>query len=430
MAVGLAVSAGFVSADDWTGFRGNNSDGKSAEANLLAQWPDDGPELIWTADALGTGFSSVSISGDHLFTCGDIGDEQCVFCVSTVDGSEVWRSAVDASNENDFAGTRSTPALSDGKVYVLTTAAVLCCLNAEDGELLWKKDLAAECDARIMLAKGQWEWQFSESPLIDENRVVVTPGGAGAVMMAFDKDSGDELWRCDVPEIGELGCDGAGYSTAVISNACGVKQYVQVVGRGVIGVEAETGRFLWGYNRIANDVANISSPVVDGNYVFASTGYQTGAALLELSTSAAGDFEVEERYFLTHDIFQNHHGGFILHDGCIFGGQGHKMGLPVCIELETGEVQWGPVRNRGRESAAICFADGHLYYRYQNGLMVLIEANRSEYVEKSSFMIPDVEQPSWSHPVVCGGKLYLKEQGRLHCYDISEEDRGTTASGS
>jgi outer membrane protein assembly factor BamB len=253
---------------------------------------------------------------------------------------------------------------------------------------------------------------------VDGDRVIVTPGAKGAALVALDKNTGKEVWRTAVPDLGAKGKDGAGYSSVVISNAAGVKQYVQLLGRGLVGVRASDGKFLWSYNRVANDVANISTPVIKGDYVFASTGYQTGAVLLKLE-AAAGGVAAKEVYFLEPKTFQNHHGGFVLVGDYIYGGHGHNKGFPICIELATGKVVWGgDTRNEGTGSAAVVYADGNLYFRYQNGLMVLIEATPTAYTEKGSFSIPDVKNPSWPHPVVVGGRLYLREQDTLYVYDV------------
>ncbi len=420
--VGLicTVAASAV-ADDWPRFRGTAGDGKSPETGLLSEWPEGGPNLVWEATGLGAGYSSVAVAGDRIYTLGDIDGKQNAFAISLETGELVWQQEIGDGNTGDFTGSRSTPTFDEGLLYCLTTEAVLVCLNADNGQVEWQSDLVEDFGAQIMLAKGKWEWRFSESPLVDGDRVIVTPGAADAMMVALDKKTGSEIWRSAIPNLGNRGMDGAGYCSAVISNACGVRQYVQLVGRGVIGVRADTGQFLWGYNRVANDVANISSAVVTGDKVFASTGYQTGSAGLHLTRADDGTFEAEEMYFLDHRKFQNHHGGFVGHDGYIYGGHGHKMGLPVCIRLEDGETMWGPRRNQGRSSAAVCLADGHLYFRYQNGLMVLIEATPDEYREKGSFMIPRVRAESWSHPVISGGRLYLKEQDRLLCYDIAAD---------
>lgn len=417
----ITISTGVLSlqGQDWPGFRGTNGDARSPETGLLTEWPADGPELLWTAEDVGEGYSSVAIQGQDVFTIGDRDDGQYVFRLSADDGSRVWEQKIGGINTESYSGSRSTPNIHDGLVYCLNTEAVLYCLDAKNGDIVWQKDLVSAFGAQIMLAKGQWQWKFSESPVIDGEHVIVSPGAADAGIVALNRRTGDEVWRCSIPGLGEKGQDGAGYSTAVIGNACGVRQVVQMTGRGVVGVDAESGKFLWGYNRVANDVANISSPVVTGDLVFASTGYQTGAALLELSRNSDGTFEVHEKYFLPPTVFQNHHGGFVLHEGHIYGGHGHKLGLPICIRLEDGNVQWGPIRNEGTASAAVCIAKDRLYFRYQNGLMVLIEATPQGYVEKGSFMIPRVRRESWSHPAISNGKLYLKEQDQLHCYDIS-----------
>jgi outer membrane protein assembly factor BamB len=232
--------------------------------------------------------------------------------------------------------------------------------------------------------------------------------------------TGKEVWRAAIPDLGPKGKDGAGYSSVVVSRAAGIKQYVQLLGRGLVGIRAEDGKFLWGYNRVANDVANVATPVAHVNWVFASTGYQTGSAFLELTRAPSGDaLRVNEVYFLDAKTFQNHHGGFVLVANKIYGGHGHGKGFPICVELTTGRVVWGgDVRNAGSGSAAVAYADGNLYFRYENGVVVLIRATPDGYQEKGTLTIPDVRNPSWSHPVIAGGRLYLREQDAVYAYDI------------
>jgi outer membrane protein assembly factor BamB len=273
-----------------------------------------------------------------------------------------------------------------------------------------------------MLAPGPTTWKYSESVRVDQGRGIATPGSNDAALVAFGADEGEELWRTTLPSFGEAGVDGAGYSSVVVSEACGVRQYVQLLGRGVIGVEASSGRFLWGYDRIANKIANIATPLVQDDLVFASTGYNTGSALLRLECGGETGVSAREVYFLEHTRLQNHHGGLVLHDGYVYTGTGHNKGFPIAVELATGEAAWGPIRNEGRDSAAIAYADGRLYLRYQDGLVLLIDASPEGYVEQGSFRIPEVEKPSWPHPVVAGGRLYLREQDRLYVYDISAAD--------
>jgi outer membrane protein assembly factor BamB len=204
---------------------------------------------------------------------------------------------------------------------------------------------------------------------------------------------------------------------------------VQLIGRGLVGIEAASGRFLWGYNRVANDVANIATPLIKDDLVFASTGYGTGAALVRLAADGDG-IRADEVYFLEAETFQNHHGGLILHDGHVYTGTGHNTGFPIAVSFETGEVAWGPIRNEGQSSAAIAYADGRLYMRYQNGLMILVEATAEGYRESGSFMIPEVEKESWPHPVITDGRLYLREQDTLWVYDVSSSGRAANPASA
>jgi len=406
---------------DWPQWRGRNRDGKSTDTGLLQEWPADGPPLSWTASGLGRGFSSVSLANGVLFTMGDLGNDQHVIALREEDGSLLWKTRIGPAwaDPSLYPGSRSTPTVDGDRIYALGTEGDLACLRAATGEVLWTRSLPREFGGTVMLARAGVEWKYAESPLVDGDRVVVTPGGPTAAIAALDKNDGKEVWRATVPELGERGNDGAQYSSIVVSEGAGVKQYVQLIGRGLVGIRAEDGKFLWGYNRIANDVANIPTPIVSGDYIFGSTGYQTGAALLELRPASDG-VEAREVYFLPAGTFQNHHGGVILHDGYLYAGSGHNSGLPVAARFETGEVAWGPIRNDGRNSASIAYADGRLYFRYQDGLVLLVEATPEAYRERGSFRIPEVENPSWPHPVVAGGRLYLREQERLYAFDVRD----------
>lgn len=212
--------------------------------------------------------------------------------------------------------------------------------------------------------------------------------------------------------------DGAGYSSMVISRAGGTKQYIQLVGCGVIGVRASDGKLLWRYRDVANGTANIPTPVISGDYVFSSSAYGAGSALLRLVRSD-DDIHAEEAYFLDAKTLQNHHGGMVLVDKHLYLGHGHGKGFPTCVELETGEIAWGgKQRGPGSGSAAVTYYDGHLIFRYQSGEVALIEATPEEYRLQGTFKPEFVEGPSWSHPVVAGGRLYLREQDKLMCYDL------------
>ncbi len=407
-----------VMADDWPQWRGPERNGKSAETGLLSSWPEGGPPLVYRVSGLGNGYSSLAVVGDHVFTLGDVGEKQYLLAFQRSDGKPAWKAEIGKAWDDRYLGARSTPTVDGDRIYVIGTDGDLVAVETATGKELWRRHLAKDFGGFLMQAQGSIDWRFAESPLVDGDRVIVTPGHADAALVALDKKTGKEIWRAKVPPLGEAGLDGAGYSSVVISNAGGVKQYVQLLGRGVVGVEAETGRFLWGYNRVANAIANIATPLIDGDDVIASTGYETGTALLHVEAKEGGGLAAKEVYFLDAPTMQNHHGGLILHEGYLYTGTGHNKGFPLCVEKATGKVAWGPIRNEGRDSAAIVYADGHLYLRYQNGQMILVEATPEEYRERGSFMIPDVEQFSWSHPVISDGRLYLREQDHLFVYDI------------
>jgi outer membrane protein assembly factor BamB len=403
-------------ADDWPQWRGPQRNGKSAETGLLKEWKEGGPPLAWQVSGLGGGFSSLAVTGGRIYTLGDLEGSQQVLALDAANGKLLWKTSIGPVWEDEYGGSRSTPTVDGGQVFVVSTEGDVVCLEAASGKKVWSRSLAKDFGGRMMVINGT-HWKFSESPLVDGDRVIVTPGAKAAALVALDRKTGAEVWRAAMPDLGPKGADGAGYSSVVVSQGAGVKQYVQLVGRGLIGVDAATGKFLWGYNKVANDVANISTPIVDGDHVFAATGYGTGGALVELRKSGEG-VAADEVYFLPADTFQNHHGGMVLDRGYVFAGSGHNKGFPVSIKLADGKLAWGPIRNQGQGSAAVTFADGHLYMRYQNGLVVLVEATPEGYREKGSFKIPGVNHPSWSHPVVAGGKLFVREQGSLYVYDL------------
>lgn len=407
-------------AADWPQWRGIHRDGKSAETGLLQEWPEGGPPLAWKASGIGGGFSSVSVAGGRIFTMGDLDDGQYVFALSQEDGSHIWRTKVGPTWEDSFLGPRSTPTTDGDHIYVVNTEGDVICLESATGKEVWRRSMVEDFGSFMMQAMGTTDWKYAESPLVDGDRVIVSPGVTDAAMVALDKKSGEEIWRAEIGRVGSMGAYGAAYSSVVISHGAGVKQYVQFIGRGVIGIEAETGKYLWGYNPVANDIANIATPLVVGDYVFASSGYGTGAALVKLTSDGEGGVDAEEVYFLEADTFQNHHGGMILHEGYVYTGTGHNKGFPIAVKLEDGSVAWGPERNKGQNSAAITYADGRIYFRYQNGLMILVEATPEEYREHGSFTIPEVSKPSWPHLVIADGKLLVREQDDLYCYDVRQ----------
>jgi outer membrane protein assembly factor BamB len=396
-----------VSATEWPRWRGPNNNGISMETGLLRQWPEGGPPLAWSTRGLGRGYSSIAISQGKLITMGKKSGGTMLICVSADNGSPLWELPIGGNKDPNCTPTVDP----DSKlVFALTSEGVLVCADIETGREIWRKDFESDLKGRMMSG-----WGYSESPLVDGDRLICTPGSDRGVMAALDKRSGEVVWQTPMPG------GTAGYSSPVISNGGGVKQYVTLVGKGLIGVRAADGKLLWNYPAIANSTANVPTPIVGGDYVFGSSGYNDGgSALLRLTPAPRGEVNFQEVYYKRNSDIQNHHGGMVLIGDHVFMGHGHNNGFPLCLDLRSGRTMWGPERGPGKGSAAIVAADGHLYFRYEDGVMALIEANPQKYNLKGTFAIKSNNGKSWSHPVIASKKLFLRDQDELHCYDIAE----------
>ena len=401
--------------DSWPQWRGPNRDGHSEAKGLRWNWSDQAPSLLWTAEGMGRGYSSVSVDDGMIYTTGNTDAGQSVVAVST-DGDVQWTQPLtDTAPKHGYGGARCTPSIDGEHLYVVGSNGGIYCLRRGDGSIVWEK-LFKDWGGKMMSG-----WGFSESPLVDGDWVLCTPGGKDAMMVALNKNTGDLIWAAEMPE-GEFGSgkDGAGYSSIVVSQAAEVKQYVQLTGRGALGVRASDGKVLWVYNKVANGTANIPTPLIDGDYVFCSTGYGTGSALLKLSKDGDG-VKAEEQYFLGKNDLQNHHGGMVLHEGHVYCGHGHNKGFPICVNLKSGETVWGGnIRGEGNGSAAAAIADGHLVLRYQTGEVAAIKASPTEYTLVGSFKPEFQEDKSWAHPVIVGSRMYLREQDKLMCFDLAK----------
>ena len=396
-----AAPAGKTRAPDWPQFRGPKRDDVSAEKGLLKSWPKGGPRLLWKGTGVGQGFSSVSVAGDKVFTMGDEGGSSHVFALNRSTGKKAWEARVGRAGGN-YAGTRCTPTVDGTRVYALGQFGDLVCLEASTGEEVWRKNLPKDFGGSV------GGWNYSESPLVDGGKLVCTPGGRTATLVALDKKTGAVLWK-SAPG------DSAAYSSPVVSEACGVRQYVQLTANGVVGVSARDGRQLWRYDRFSGNTANVPTPVVLGDRVFCAAGYGRGGALLTLS-GGAGRIKVKEEYCKPE--LTNKHGGVVVVGDYAFGDT-DDSGKPWCAEWRTGKRRWVRAgRGKGAGSASLTYADGNLYVHYANGWVALVPASPGGYAEKGTFKVPNADTNSWAHPVVVGGRLYLREKGVVWCYDV------------
>lgn len=356
--IGLAIlcwdSRG-SNADDWPQWRGPRRDGVSSEIGLMQSWPAGGPKVAWQAVGLGTGYSSVIVGQGRLFTMGRKESDVVMFALDEATGKTVWMRKIGETSRHPC----STPTLDGDLLYALDPDGDLVCLEAATGEVVWQISFIEKFSGRMMSGRG-----YGESPLVDGQRLICTPGGPDAAIVAIDKLTGSVIWKAAIPELGSRGKDGAGFSSIVITEAAGLRQYVQLVGRDVVGIDARNGRFLWGFNPIANETANIPTPVVHNEFIFAANGYTAGSVLLKLVADnglngADQGVKAEIVYTLSGNQFQNHHGGFVRLGDFLFSGHGNNNGLPTCLEFRSGRVIWKR-RGPGVGSASVVAADGRL----------------------------------------------------------------------
>ncbi len=418
------VCGSLATAADWPAFRGPNRDGLSPETGLLQQWPKEGPKQVWTAKNLGLGFGTPSVADGKIFGIGTRDGKDGVWALKESDGSEVWFTpfADPTKVRNNTNGPGGTPTYHDGKVYAVSLGGTLVCLDAEKGKEQWKKSYVTDFGGKVPA------WGYNDSPLVDGDKLICAPCGGKAAVVALKLKDGEVVWKTDAGTIG----DGAGYSSPLKATFNKVPMYVVLLGdkAGVVGVSAETGKVLWQYTgkAAAGGVAQIPIPIVKDDKVWVSCSYGGGAALLQIVPKGTDGFEVKELKAYKIDALNNHHGGMVLVGDHVYFGHGRNDGNPVCVDFKTGEIKWGPEKNAagGSRSAAVLAADGRLIFRYENGVMVLIEPNPKELKVVSSFKLPKADQPqphdkSWPHPVIVNGKLLVRDQTVMYCYDVKEK---------
>jgi len=396
--VGLFFAAGIAADKDWPQWQGPDRTNISTETGLLKEWPSSGPAEVWSIAGIGEGFGSVSIKGDRIYVQGTKADQSVLHCLNRADGKLIWTTPLGRMGSNDKGnGPRGTPTVEENRVYVLTENGDLACIDADIGTTEWAFNILERYNGSNI------KWLISESPLVDGSNLIVTPGGENAGIVALDRLTGETVWVTK-----ELS-DAAGYSSCIAVDVQGIRTIMTITAGAGVGVRAGDGKLMWRYEKVANRVANIATPVFFDDKVFYTSDYGTGCALLQLKAEN-GMVKAEEIYF--NQNMKNHHGGVVLVDGYLYG---FSSAILTCIDFNSGILRW---QDRSVGKGCLTYADGHLYLMSETNLVALAEANPDKYVEKGRFEIADQGIQSWAHPVVCDGKLYIRNQGTLTVYDI------------
>lgn len=434
----LAASAGFfvlaaaavspALANDWPQWQGPDRDAKSAEEGLLQEWPEGGPAIAWKATNLGGGDSAPAIAAGVVYGMSARDGDEIVWALSEADGSEVWTARLGAAFDQNFPqskeGPGGTPTVDGDRIYAIGMGGTLSCLETATGDIVWQRSMHDEFGGAVPA------WSFRESPLVDGGKVICTPGGKDAMIVALDKETGQTLWTCADPDAKEpapqeesggrrprIPESGASYASVIAIDFEGERQYVQMTATSLVGVSAD-GELLWQYQRPANRMRiNCSTPIFHDGLVFASSAYGNGGGAVRLTKAADGGVTADEVYFTSR--MQNHHGGMIVLDGVLYGANGgNGGGFLTALDFATGDVVW---REREAPKGGLAYADNRLYLRGEGGELVLIEPSREEYLERGRFQQPDrTDKPAWAHPVVANGRLYVRDQGTMYVYDVAE----------
>ncbi len=398
--VGIAISlvhqAMAQSAANWPQWRGPNRDGISKETGLLKQWPAEGPPLAWKATGAGRGYSSFSMSNGRMYTMGLRGDREFIVAFDVATGKEVWASPHGTAFRNDRGdGPRGTPTIDGDRIYALGGNGDLSALEAKTGKVIWSKNVLKEFGGTNI------RWGISESPLVMGNKLLVNAGGPGASIVALNKTNGAVIWKSQSDE--------AGYSSGIPIQLNGGTQVIFFTAERAVGLDPNDGKLLWEYSKPSNNVANVATPVVRANRVFISSDYGTGGGVVEINP----DNKAQEIWFTKE--MRTHHSSAVLIGDHLYG---FSSAILTAVKFDTGEIAW---KDRSVGKGSLVFADGHLYCFSENGVVGLVEATPTGYKEKGRFKIQQDSLPTWTHPVVAGGRLYLRDQDTIYAYDVREK---------
>jgi len=383
--------------ENWPQWCGPNRDSISPDKRLLKRWPEGGPRLLWKATGIGIGYSSPVVCDDTVYITGDIGDD-LVITAFDMKGKEKWKVVHDkAWTAERYPGSRSTPTIDGGKLYLLSAHGLVGCYSARTGAKRWTVDL------KERFKRKPPGYGYSESLLVYKDLVIVTPGGENCIV-ALDKSNGRTVWTSQGLN------EGANFSSPIGFTYKRIPMIVTMTAKAMVCVDARTGWLLWRNERVAETTRAIcATPVYYDGYVFGATGYNNGGVCIKLSVSR-GKLKAEQVWD-TKDIV-THHGGYVIVDGYIYGSRNNSWS---CLNLKTGKLMWN---EKGVGGGSICYADGMLYtFSERNGRMGLVVATPEKFILTSEFSV-EGEGKSWAHPVVIGKRLYLRYDENLYVFDV------------
>jgi outer membrane protein assembly factor BamB len=413
----FAISYGFSPADDWPQWQGPDRTNVSKETRLLKSWPEGGPRLVWTFAKAGVGYSAPAIVGDRFYTMGARGESEFLIVLDVRTGKELWAKPIGPTftfKDNQWGdGPRSTPTIDGGRIYALGAQGELVCLDIDSGKILWQHNLYKDYDGWVMDNSGvpKVGWGYCEGPLVDGDQVVVTPGGDKGLLIAFNKETGEEIWRSKDAK------GKAPYSSIMPAEIGGVRLYIQAMDKGLVGIARKDGRLLWHYKKEFTDMA-INTPIVHDKQVFVTAGWNQGCYLIR-PPSEDKKSEVVKVY---EKKYSNEEGGVVLVGEHLYGYFDNKGW--VCLKFSDGEEVWSEKTKLGKGS--LTFADGFLYCLSDaDGIVTLVAADPAQkWQEAGRFTLPqksEKRKPAariWTHPVVSNGRLYLRDQELIFCYDV------------
>lgn len=382
----------------WPRFHGPDGANKSADTGLLKKWPDGGPKLIWTAEGIGHGFSSVTIADGLIYTDGNL-DGKTVVTALDLDGKLQWQKPNGKAWTGSHKGTRGTPTYDEGRLYHESPLGELVAMDAKTGKKVWGFNILEKFKGKNIA------WALAESVLIDGEHLICCPGGRDGSVVALDKKTGETVWAAP----------GTGQATSYASPALVVHEGRRMVltmnAEALLAVDADTGALLLQYPHKTEYDVNALMPVYHDGCIFISSGYGSGSELVRLT--ADGDKVAAQRVWKQKQL-DNHHGGVILLDGYIYGSS--SRGKWICLDWKTGDVKYSTA---GVGKGSVTFADGMLYTFSENRKMGLVRPGPDAHEVVSQFMVPSGGPgKSWAHPVVCGGRLYLRHSDKLYAYDV------------